>query len=80
MSPRALKQVSGYFLRRGYQIIGSGGDKIIKAPPGASSGGRAVVRIGHKYCSRPGDVLLPAYVSAIRRAFGVTRRDILDDR
>jgi hypothetical protein len=35
-----------------------------------------VVRIGHKWCARPGNELLPAYVKAIERAFGVTAEEI----
>jgi len=73
-------QVERYFLRRGYEIKGSGGDKLIIAPqtPDAKRT-RNVVRIGHKWCSSPGSEVLHASLQQIRRAFGVTVEDILND-
>lgn len=70
-----------YFSRRGYEIRSSGGDKIIVAPAdGLTNRFRQTARIGHTYCSHPGDELLPAHLSMIHRAFGVTRSDILNDK
>ena len=67
-----------YFTRKGYDIRPAGGDKIIVAPKNDDAARqRHQVRIGHKYCGHPGDELLPAYLAAIHRAFGVTRSDIL---
>jgi len=72
-------QVRNYFLRRNYEIRSSGGDKIIIAPKvGDKKRSRNTVRIGHKCCNRPGDEMYDAYLSAIKRAFGVTRRQILN--
>ena len=67
-----------YFRRHGYTIRSSGGDKIIIAPKGGPAGRtRMTVRIGHNYSSRDGDELAEGHISAIRRAFGVTRKDLL---
>ena len=63
MSRRRVKwgQARRYFQRRGYEIVSRGGDKLIKAPAGKVPGsGRSVVRIGHKYCTRSSDELLPS--------------------
>ena len=78
MSQPRLKwrEVERYFARHGYQIRGSGGDKIIIAPQAGTKGGRQVVRIGHKCCNHPGDELYPCYVSLLRRAFNVTPEQI----
>ena len=83
MSKRGVKwrDVERYFRRHGYEITGSGGDKIIKAPPGKRTAGtRTQVRIGHRFCSHPGDTLRPGHLSKIRNAFGVSASDILDDQ
>jgi len=81
MSQQAVKwsDVKRFFLRKDYVIEGCGGDKIIKAPKGTPSGDRTrnQVRIGHKCCSKPGDQLYDSYLSSLKRAFGVTRDDIL---
>lgn len=62
-----------------FEIIGKGGDKLVVAPGGWDGGdGRAAARIGHKCCSKPGDELLPCYVTLLKRAFGVTRRQLLN--
>ena len=76
--PVRWKIARRYFERRGYEIRSQGGDKIIIAPrERIPDHGRQTVRIGHKYCSHDGDELLPAHLSAIRRAFGVTRDELL---
>jgi hypothetical protein len=70
-----------FFSRRGYEIRASGGDKIIIAPKDRDPARRRqTVRIGHHYCGHAGDELLPAHLSAIARAFGITRRDLLEER
>ena len=79
MSQPRLKcgQVLKYFLARGYTIESKGGDKLITAPKdGNPSRQRQTVRIGHKWCAKAGSELLPAYVAAIKRAFGVTAAEI----
>ena len=80
MSQPRLKwgEVERYFLRRGYTIrTGGTGEKQVVAPRGPDpKRTRPVVRIGHKWCARPGNELLPAYVKAIERAFGVTAEEI----
>lgn len=82
MSQRAVKwsNVKKYFLRRDYVIEGCGGDKIIKAPKQtpAKARTRNQVRIGHKCCSKPGDQVYESYLASLKRAFGVTRNDILN--
>lgn len=73
-------QTQRFFRKRHYTIRPTGGDKIIVAPKdGDSKRTRQTVRIGHKCCSGPGNELLPCYVSQIKRAFGVTAEDILND-
>ena len=65
--------------RNGYEIKGRGGDKIIVAPKG--DGGlrsRNMVRIGHKSCGHKGVEVLECYISSLKRAFGITRRQLLD--
>jgi len=70
--------VEKFFLARGYEIRHSGGDKIIVAPKHASpTGTRRTVLIGHNYSDHKGEVLAPGHLSAIKRAFGVTREQIL---
>jgi len=67
-------QAERYFKRNGCTIRSSGGDKIIIAPSdGDTERTRQTVRIGHNYCARAGDELSNGHLSAIRRAFGVTR-------
>ena len=71
-------QARRYFLRHGYEIRSQGGDKIIIAPPDQNPDrSRQTVRIGHRFCTRPGDELNNAHVQMIRRAFGVTREQLL---
>ena len=71
------KQVERYCLRRGYSIYSRGGDKIIVAPPDQRARRkRHLVRIGHRCCTRGGAQVLPAYLKAIERAFGITADDI----
>lgn len=81
MSSRAVKwsDVKRFFLSRGYVIEGSGGDKIIKAPKETPKKPRTrnQVRIGHKCCNKPGDQIYECYLSSLKRAFSVTREDIL---
>ena len=73
-------QAERYFLRHGYEIRSSGGDKIIVAPKGANpSAQRNTIRVGHTSCSSPGDELLKVYVSKFNHVFGVTADDILND-
>lgn len=73
-------QVRRYFKRRNYEIYGSGGDKIIVAPKDSDAArSRQTVLIGHKCCSHAGDEVWPSYLQAIRRAFGVSARDIVND-
>ena len=73
-------QIERYFAKRGYEIKGSGGDKMIIAPktddPNRT---RNVVRVGHKWCSSGGSEVLHASLQQIRRSFGVTAEQILND-
>lgn len=72
-------QVKRYFDHKGYSIRSKGGDKVIVAPPDGNEGRtRQTVRIGHKFCTRAADELLDAHIAKIRRAFGVTRQQLLD--
>jgi len=65
--------------REGYEIRGSGGDKLIIAPKSSPAlRSRNVVRIGHKCCSKPGDQVWPAYLKALERAFSINIDDIKD--
>ncbi len=83
MGQPAIKwgSVERYFMIRGYEIRHSGGDKIIIAPKdGNPLRNRQSVLIGHNYSDRKGDLLAPGHLAKIRRAFGVTREDILNDR
>ncbi len=72
-------QVQKYFIKRGYEITGSGGDTIIKAPADNQNltASRNQVRIGHKCSNHKGDELYDCYVQSLKRAFGVTWQDIL---
>ena len=72
------KHILAYFPPKGYEIHEQGGDKLIVAPKdGNPDRTRQSVRIGHKYCTRRNDELLPAHLAKIKRAFGVSRDDIL---
>ncbi len=86
MSQRAVKwgQVERYFLRRGYEIKSRGqsgsGEKKINAPKGSNPNQtRASVVIGHTSSANSHTQVLDCYLNAIKRAFGVTREDILND-
>lgn len=58
--------------RNGFEIDTEGGDKIV------SRGGKGKThRIGHEYASQPGDELSRGHLSALKRKFGITRKDIL---
>ena len=71
------KQVERYFLRHGYDVHDSGGDKIVVAPPDLRPDRqRQTVRIGHRF-TRPGAELPWGHLQQIKRAFGVTAEDIL---
>ena len=71
-------QIERYFSRRGYEIKGSGGDKMIIAPKTDDPNRkRNVVRVGHKWCGSPGTEVIPAVLQQIRRSFGVSVQDIL---
>jgi len=71
------KQVEKYFFRRGYDIYSEGGDRVIVAPQDLDPRRkRQVVRIGHRYCNRPGAELSRGHLGQIKRAFGVTAADI----
>ena len=71
-------QAERYFRRHGYTIRTQGGDKIIIAPRDRDPARRRqTVRVGHRFCTRSGDELLPAHLAMIRRAFGITAADIL---
>ena len=72
-------QVHRYFVKRYYNIKGSGGDKIIVAPKDGKPRSRNTVLIGHKCCSHAGDDVWPCYLQAIRRGFGVTAEEISND-
>jgi hypothetical protein len=69
--------VKRYFESRNYEIVPRGGDKIIKAPKGAAGVTRNTVLIGHEYSDHAGDCLAPGHLAKIKRAFGVSREDIL---
>ena len=73
MSQRAVKwgQLRRYLLRNGFQIVGSGGDKIITRD-------NQIVRVGHTSSSSPGSQVLDCYLSALCRKFGITREAILE--
>ena len=71
------KQIERYFLRHGYAIHDSGGDKIIVSPPDLNPDRmRTTVRIGHRF-TKAGSELSWGHIHQIRRAFGVTAEDIL---
>ncbi len=72
-------QVKKYFLSRGYEITKSGGDTLISAPKNINKSGRTrnIVRIGHKCSSKDGDDVWDSYLSLIKRAFNITRDQII---
>lgn len=70
--------VEKYFSRRGYEIRGSGGDKIIVAPKDGKTRSRNTVLIGHNYCSHAGDELANGHLKQLKHAFGVKWEDILN--
>ena len=78
MSQPALTwgEVERYCRRHGYEIKPSGEDKLIYPPKSPQSGLRPIVRVGHKYCGHAGNQLLPCYISAFKRKFGLTIQDI----
>jgi hypothetical protein len=81
MSQQPVKwgQVKRYFENRGYEIVSRGGDKIIKAPADNNPiRHRQTVLIGHEYSDSAGTELARGHLSAIKRAFGVTRDEILN--
>jgi hypothetical protein len=83
MSKRTVKwgDAERYFRRHGYKIRTQGGDKIIIAPRDHDPRRkRQTVRLGHRFCTRRGDELLPCHLARIKYAFGVTADDILADR
>lgn len=69
-----------YLQDKGYEISGKGGETKISAPPSSSSGPRSrnQVVIGHKCSNHAGSKVYDCYLNAIRNAFGITRKDILD--
>jgi hypothetical protein len=70
------KQVERYFLRHGYSIYDSGGDKIIVAPANLDpTRRRQTLRIGHRFTD-PGAQLPWGHINQIKRAFGVTTEDL----
>ena len=73
-------QAERFFTRRGYEIRGAGGEKMVIAPKTPdSTRTRNVVRVGHHSCNSAGSEILPCYLQAFRRAFNVTAEDILND-
>jgi hypothetical protein len=71
------KDYERYFLRRGYTVRKSGGDRIIVAPPNMRPPpNRYTVRIGHLFV-KPGAELPNGHVKQIERAFGVCPGDVL---
>jgi hypothetical protein len=65
------KQLKHFLKLNGFVIYSTGGDVII-IKKGITH------RIGHKYCNQPGDEISKGHLSAIKRKYGVTRKDILD--
>jgi hypothetical protein len=63
--------------RHGYGVYGSGGDKIIVAPPNLDPiRRRQTVRIGLRF-TNPGTEILWGHLHQIGRAFGVTAEDLI---
>jgi hypothetical protein len=74
------RDVKRYFQKRNYQIYSDGGDHLIVAPKDNDPNRRRQkVRIGHNFSGRENAELLDCHFSAIHRAFGVTKRMILED-
>jgi hypothetical protein len=74
------RDVKRYFLKRHYQIYSDGGDHLIAAPKDNNPNRRRQkVWIGHRFSNRDNVELLNSHFSVIYRAFGVTKRMILED-
>ena len=70
-------QVRRYFEARDYDIRPRGGERIIVAPAdGNPNRQRQSVVIGHTSCANDHAEVLKCYESALKRAFGVTSKEI----
>lgn len=80
MSRKAIKwgQLQRFLRKRGFEVTGSGGEKMIRAPKSKELKSRSVVCLGHKSCSKPGNQVYDCYINQICNAFGVTRKEIED--
>jgi len=83
MSARRPKwgQIERFFHRQGFGIRPRGGERVLVSPKGWTRGmgeGQCVC-IGHTSCKSHGTELLPCYVQSIKRVFGVTAEEIIDD-
>ena len=74
MSQPAVKwgRLKRFLQRQNFQIRTDGGDKLI-------TDGKLVHRIGHDFCTGYGDELSSAHLKALKRKFGITRNQILND-
>lgn len=71
-------QAERYFIRHGYTIKSSGGEKFVIAPKdGDASRSRQIIRVGHTSCGHSGSKILPVYLSKFNRVFNVSIQDIL---
>jgi len=60
-----------YLRKNNIEYEHSGGDVVIKV-------GSQAHRIGHYFCTKHSQPLIPHHLKALERKFGITRRDILD--
>lgn len=66
------------FCRRtpGFSIDSRGGDKIVKGPAKDAPTGRSAVYIGHTSSRNLRTEVLPCYIKALERAFGIKPEDL----
>lgn len=81
MSRSAIKwgQLERYLQRHGYQIKGSGGEKIVVAPKDGKQRSRNTICIGHTSCSSQGSQVLACYISKLKNVFNISIEDILNE-
>jgi hypothetical protein len=64
-------QLLRYLNQNGYSLENDGGDVIV------SNNAGKVHRIGHIFCNHRTTHISPGHLSALKRKFGITRKDIL---
>lgn len=64
------RKLKKYLNANGYELDHDGGDILVIKPPDKH-------RIGHVFCNKATAQISDAHLTALRRKFGITRKDIL---